>query len=304
MSIFLTTLDGCKRNVPVCNSSTRSCRIPHVTKLRVLSFLTPSFFSRNSGSTCAHTAMPQCSQTYLGPLLAVKHWDISLLKTCTMHCLNLGLLWTCNGGTLTLSWPLGNFATFLFLTTHVLGMCFAAKKHMSMFTRTSGWRWCNMDSLETLMTIWKSCSIMHGSTTKLGAKLMGYTLGRVALRLVWSLGKWKYVGLKSRFFQHAHGLNIHVHSRSRSSTGRICEPILAHEWARQIVGAASGHWHLRWTKRCTEHTWRAKPSTAGLFLSGCWIALRMPMKGHVRPAQIACLANGWSKMWRVETVDF
>lgn len=36
-----------------------------------------------------------------GPLLAVKHWDLSLIKICSMHALNLGLVYTANGGVLT-----------------------------------------------------------------------------------------------------------------------------------------------------------------------------------------------------------
>lgn len=35
-----------------------------------------------------------------GPLLAVKHWDLFCIKSCSMHCLNLGLVYTANGGVL------------------------------------------------------------------------------------------------------------------------------------------------------------------------------------------------------------
>ena len=30
------------------------------------------------------------------------HWDLSIIKICSMHCLNLGLVYTANGGALTL----------------------------------------------------------------------------------------------------------------------------------------------------------------------------------------------------------
>ena len=35
-----------------------------------------------------------------GPLLALKFFDIFCIKVCSMHCLNLGLLYTANGSSL------------------------------------------------------------------------------------------------------------------------------------------------------------------------------------------------------------
>ena len=61
----------------------------------------------------------------LGPLLAVKHFDISCIKICSMHCLNLGLLYTSNGGSLIHGkQKIGWFIWILMVWWHVVVMCF------------------------------------------------------------------------------------------------------------------------------------------------------------------------------------
>ena len=35
-----------------------------------------------------------------GPWLGLKHFDVFCIKVCTMHCVNLGLLYTANGSSL------------------------------------------------------------------------------------------------------------------------------------------------------------------------------------------------------------
>lgn len=64
---------------------------------------------------------------------------------------------------------------------------------------------------------------MHGRTTELGAKLMEYMLGRVALRLVWSLGTFR----DRKYHKHAHvQLDICMCTEVRSVAA--CQHIFLH----------------------------------------------------------------------------
>ena len=51
----------------------------------------------------------QVPEDLLVPLSLCHHFDVQLLKTCSMHCVNLGLCFTANGGTLLCLMDLGFF---------------------------------------------------------------------------------------------------------------------------------------------------------------------------------------------------
>ena len=203
-----------------------------------------------------------------------------------MHCLNLGLLWTCNGGTLTLSWFLKNLQV---LFQNILPNSFKRVRNLyvtELVSHTpdiSGRHWLNMGSSEIRHLTSKSSWSMHGRTTELGAKLMEYMLDRVALRLVWSLGTFR------DWWNQWH---LYVDRSYRLVA--TCQHSFLHR----------DHCHVRWSKRCTEITWRAKLSTPGSSVSGCWIAPHTLTRSHFQPAQTVFLASGWNQKLHVEIVFF
>lgn len=220
-----------------------------------------------------------------GPLLAVKHFDIYIIKICSMHAVNLGLVYTANGSVLILEL---NLRSCIWCTV-CFGLSFLFWQVQINICKccNQGWPWSNWAILVNLMVevlLWRTFCWKPGRIIRPGASWMVSFLHRGGLHQILFLDSMQ-------LFENPGGLSwnwkfmmcFFTHPSLVWSEGNSCKcaELVAYHLQNKVVKACHGAYLtakafngriiVDWLRDCAERAHSGSLPNEGSRRFGCWL---------------------------------